>query len=316
MGFYNLICSPFLRGFTQPLTEIAEERANTLINQFLSKLQEEFPKGIESAQDPDMQIALFNAQKDYAKNGNNELASLLVDLLIQRTKMQDEELKKIVLNESLLVAPKITNKQLNVLSLRFLISMSRNHQINNVDKFNEYLKNYIHPFCNELAKELSDYQHIEYVGCGTVGVISNHIYDYMKGNYAGVLSTGFELEKMKDISLTPEQIQKIIIPCLRNKNKVQVSAINDEAIEQIGSELKLSDELISQLKAVQNNNLITADDFKKMLTDLHSDFEKLYRTWEQSGLGRLQLTTVGIALAHANIKKTINVDLDLGIWIK
>lgn len=42
----------------------------------------------------------------------------------------------------------------------------------------------------------------------------------------------------------------------------------------------------------------------------------LIYTWKSTGLGRLQLTTVGIVLARANIKKIVGSDLELSIWIK
>lgn len=101
--------------------ETAEQRAEEIVSEFIKKLQDEAPARVETFKDPDMLIALFKVQQDYARSGKKELADLLVNLLVQRTQVNEEELQKIVLNESLTIAPKITKKQLNLLSIRFLL---------------------------------------------------------------------------------------------------------------------------------------------------------------------------------------------------
>jgi len=294
----------------------AEQRANDLIENFLNRLKQENPSGLETAKDPDMQIALFSAQKSYARYGHEELRNLLVDLLIKRTQTSDNDLKKIVLNEALEVAPKLTVKQLNSISIRFLIVYSKNDAVNSIESFNTYLNKYLLPFCSYIANEQSDYQHIEYAGCGTVGVLFNDIYAAFKNNYAGILSKGFDMSSLGQLQLTIEQQKQLIVKCLRDSTKYQINAINDMEIEAQGKNLGLNDNLIPKVKELQNSNLITADEFEHILVNVDVRFKDLLKIWRDTGLGRLQLTTVGIALAHANIKRMINEDLDLGIWIK
>lgn len=295
--------------------KVALQRAEELVVAFLTKIQEEnIP--IDAAKDPDMQHVLFSAQRDYARSGKDNLKMLLVDILVERAKTGDNELKKIVLNEAILVAPKLTIKQLNAISIRFLIAESRNPDVNNVEKFKTYLKSNLLPFCNELAKERSDYKHIEYAGCGTVGLLNSDIYTYLKGNYSGVLSLGFDDGAIPPLALNPQQRSKLIIPCLNDQSKLQISAINDEAISFAGQERGLNENQITQLKDLQNKHLFSKEAVEQQLTSMDKRFIELLHTWSNSGLGRLELTTVGIALAHANIKKTIDLDLDLEVWIK
>lgn len=263
-----------------------------------------------------MQYALFTAQRDYARSGKKDLKMLLVDILVERAKVGSNELKKIVLNEALQVAPKLTTQQLNALSIRFLILYSINNSINSLETFNDYLKKQLSPFCKELAKENSDYQHIEYASCGTVTILQGHIYDAFKRNYSGILSNGFNEEAITPLLLSPQQRKKLITLCLRDNTKFQVSAINDESINSAAKECGLDENKIVQLKDLQNAHLLTKEALEKEMSNLDPKFSELFHTWNNSGLGNLQLTTVGIALAHANIKKTIGIDLDLGIWIK
>lgn len=294
--------------------KIALQRAEELVLAFLEKLQKE-KVSLDAAKDPDMQYILFSAQRDYARSGKDNLQMLLVDILVERAKTGDE-LKKIVLNEAIQVAPKLTLKQLNAISIRFLIAESRSLRINNIESFQTYLKSTLIPFCSELAKERSDYKHIEYAGCGTVGLLSSDIYAYLKGNYSGVLSVGFDETSITPLALSTSQRNKLIIPCLRDKSKFQIAAINEESIGVAAQELNLNQNQITQIKDLHNKHLLSNEEIEKSLISLDSKFSKLIRTWNSSGLGRLELTTVGIALAHANIKKAIGIDHDLGVWIK
>lgn len=87
---------------------IAEARAAQITEDFLAKLQAENPDGFAKAQDPDFQHALFTVQKEHARSGDEDLGSLLVDLLVDRSKQNQRDILQIVLNESLAIAPKLT----------------------------------------------------------------------------------------------------------------------------------------------------------------------------------------------------------------
>ena len=52
--------------------ETAKARAEEITEGFLSKLQKEYPAGLEKSHDPDFQFALFTVQKEYARNGDKD----------------------------------------------------------------------------------------------------------------------------------------------------------------------------------------------------------------------------------------------------
>src|SRR5207244_8541795 len=99
---------------------VARGRAEEVTDAFLRKLQEQNPGGVRQAAEPDFQHAVYTVQKEYARCGDKELGDLLVDLLVDRTKESSRSILQIVLNESLSVAPKLTQAQLAALSLVFL----------------------------------------------------------------------------------------------------------------------------------------------------------------------------------------------------
>ncbi|MCH7625798.1 MAG: hypothetical protein IIC83_07725, partial [Chloroflexi bacterium] len=106
--------------------DIASDRANEILDSILTRIHDEKPEAIEAFRRPDVQMAIFAAQKEHARRGNKELADLLVDLLVERVSHTDDGLMSIVLDESLGVASKLTPDQLDILSLIFLLRYTVN----------------------------------------------------------------------------------------------------------------------------------------------------------------------------------------------
>ena len=61
--------------------DVASERAVAITESFLAQLQARAPEYVQSAADPDMQRAIFSAQREFACSGEQDLEEALVDLL-------------------------------------------------------------------------------------------------------------------------------------------------------------------------------------------------------------------------------------------
>ena len=118
---------------------IATKRAEELINGFLQKLAERGLIKPEVFQDPDMQYTLVNAQIAYAKSGDKDVEDLLITLLIERVNQHEDDLSKIILNESLNVINLLTKEHLNILAAIFFMRYVKKHAVNRyeiIDYFN------------------------------------------------------------------------------------------------------------------------------------------------------------------------------------
>src|SRR4026209_709950 len=69
---------------SQAAAEMAKQRAREIIDDFLSKLAERNPVASENTKDPDVQYAIFTAQREYARSGDKDLSDILVDILVDR----------------------------------------------------------------------------------------------------------------------------------------------------------------------------------------------------------------------------------------
>lgn len=156
---------------SQSAAFIAKQRAEELIDEFLKRVIEKDPSKINKIQDPDIQYAIFTAQKEYARSGEKNLEEMLIDILLKRVDEDSQSLKKIVLNESLEILPKLTNEQLDILTIVFLIHETQNHTVADRLTFKSYLEEYFSPFIDQLTTNNSVYKHLEYTGCcGSFGI--------------------------------------------------------------------------------------------------------------------------------------------------
>ena len=171
---------------------VARQRAEEVTERFLRQLQQEHEDGLKQAQEPDFQYSLLTVQTEYARCGDKELGDLLVDLLVDRTKHESRSILQIVLNESLSVAPKLTPDQLAAVSLIFLFKYTINHRIRNHETLWEYLDRHVAPFAELISDKDACYQHLQYSGCGTVGLVKVDLVDVFKQTYGGLFSNGFD----------------------------------------------------------------------------------------------------------------------------
>jgi hypothetical protein len=58
------------------------------------------------------------------------------------------------------------------------------------------------------------------------------------------------------------------------------------------------------------------NEVKDYIVGARPGLQKLFDAWENSQLSKMTLTTVGIAVAHANFRRRTGQQLDLDIWVK
>lgn len=169
----------------------AVKRVEEFTEKLLKKMQEDQENLLNSFKDPDVQYGLFEAQKSFARMGNNEMEDLLVNLLIERTKIKDESFAKIVLNEALTIIPKLTSKQIDTLTTIYLFKYLNFKPGFKID-FDHYLQ-FLSPFIvnEDLSNSEMFYRHLQYSGCLSLGTGSSY--------YGAIMSNKFQHLNAQDI---------------------------------------------------------------------------------------------------------------------
>ncbi|BAS58838.1 hypothetical protein NIES2135_16460 [Leptolyngbya boryana NIES-2135] len=295
--------------------EIARARAEEITEAFLSKLQQENSNGFKKSNDPDFQYALFTVQKEYARNGDKELGDLLVDLLVDRSKQEQRDILQIVLNESLITAPKLTENQLAALAVVFLFRYTQNFRVGNHQMFGEYLDTHVAPFASKLVKNIACYQHLEFSGSGAIGLGEISLEKILGKTYQGLFLKGFEEKEITDRSISIGIAQGFFIQCLNDPSKLQVRAINKESLDKALEECAISAEERVQIHALFDLGKMNDSEIKDKCIEIKSYMSNLFETWSESTMKNFKLTSVGIAIGHANIKRLTGEFTNLSAWI-
>ncbi len=293
--------------------ETARERAEAITEEFLKKLSDENPSGFKKAEDPDFQHALFTVQKEYARNGDEQLGDLLVDLLVDRSKQEQRDILQIVLNESLNIAPKLTNEQLAALTVIFLFRYTINHGIGNIEKLGLFFDKHIKPFANSLVKGAPCYQHLQFTSCGSISIGSQSIEKIIGTNYQGLFMKGFEPDEVQKSNL--ELKSGLFINCLNDNSKIQVKALNEHLFNNLIESKGFTAEQEKLLQELFNKNKMSDKEIREKCIQTRDYMSNVFDVWEDSHMKNFTLTSVGIAIGHANIKRLIGEFSDLSIWI-
>lgn len=209
-NFYNL---------GQTVEKIINERAEQIINEYLKRLISKDPEALKNTEDADLRFIIYEAQKNHARRGDKEIADLLVDMLIDRTITKDETLVKIVYNEALEILPKLTSKQINILTVIFIM---RYLNLKNVFDYIEQLNSVIKEFIEVIPTEEFFYQHLQYAGCISISIGEVNFINILKDAYPNLVPATHDDEDFTfkenlrivapDLSMFLEKIGETRIP--------------------------------------------------------------------------------------------------------
>ncbi|MBU1705967.1 hypothetical protein KKG19_04575 [Patescibacteria group bacterium] len=302
---------------SQEALQTAVKRAEEITNKFIEKLKIEKPGTIDAVKDPGFQYALFEAQKSYAKTGDKDMSDVLIDVLVDRVEHGERDLRQIVLDECISVIPKLTSSQLDTLTIVFLLKYTRNFNIGDFSSLKQYLEVYIKPFVDNLSKEQSLFQHLQFAGCGSLSIGSSKIEAIYKKTYRGLFFQGFDQAAFEAQVGDFEKYGATTTKCLNDDQKLQINAIDEEALDKVAKDRNLDEDVSKKLKTMFNQNLMPDSVIKDKLIQLTDGFmKKLFDIWDNSAMKNMTLTSVGIAIAQANFRRKTGITLDLSVWIK
>lgn len=295
--------------------ETARERAEQITDEFLSKLQKEYPAGFKKSNDPDFQYALLTVQKEYARNGDKDLGDLLVDLLVDRSKQETRDILQIVLNESLSTAPKLTEAQLAALAVIFLFRYTQNCGIGNHEALGEYFDQHVAPFAPKVVRNQACYQHLEFTGCGAIGIGSAGLEAILGTTYQGQFLKGFDAKEVAERAVSIGADSRFFIPCLNDPTKMQVRANSKESLQKMFEDHAIVQDDRNAILALFDVGKMSEAEIREECQQIRPYMSDVFDDWSESAMKHFTLTSVGIAIGHANIKRLRGEFANLSIWI-
>lgn len=295
--------------------ETAKARAEEITEEFLKKLVQENPEGLGKSNDPDFQHALFTVQKEYARCGDKELGDLLVDLLVDRSKQDQRNILQIVLNESLLTAPKLTEGHLAALAIVFLFKYTQNYSVGNHHLFGKYLDKHVAPFTEKVATSDASYQHLEFSGCGSIGLGQITLENILGNTYQGQFLKGFDESELHVRGISLGRDTRFFVPCLNDPAKLQVRANTKELLEKSLDAASVGADDRQKLISLFDVGKMSENEIREKTIAIRPYMAEVFSAWSNSPMKSFTLTSVGMAIGHANIKRLVGEFANLSIWI-
>lgn len=301
-----------LRGMAE---ETARTRAEEITAAFLEQLQARGEAALASASDPDMQRSIFNAQREYACSGDTDLEAVLVDLLVDRADPSTAQgMQKIVLNEAIVAAPKLTLDQRRAIAVCFLLRYTRWAGPSLDRLYEEFIQGNVMPLVADASRRAHSYQHIEYVGAGSIGIGTVGFGQAISSKGPGWFTTGFTRQEVGDILGNLLDNPNLFIECLRDSDRLQLSLIHEEDLEDWARSHGVADR-VSALRSVFHMGRVPEHVIREELCERIPGGADLIALWTDTPLQRMQLTSVGIAIGHGYWRRVTGGSAPLSIWI-
>ncbi len=114
--------------------------------------------------------------------------------------------------------------------------------------------------------------------------------------------------------LVPEE-SPIFNQCHYDSRMLQIDALNKSDLRDKALQLGINEQEINKLVSLRNTVLMKNNEIKAMLIKFRPYMSKIFDVWVNSLMSKLNLTSVGIAIGHANVKRQLGKFTDLSIWI-
>lgn len=166
------------------------------------KQNNELKKVIDS---PDFQYISKQATISASRSSSIELHKNLSFLLIQRVNNDNEDLKRIVYNEAIETLAKLTQNELKILTLCFLLKRTKFNSLINFKQFIQYLEDRIKLFI-DFKNTNAEFEHLVYTGCASISIAGNDLFELFKGNYPDIFKESDNIDNLFKNNETATQL--------------------------------------------------------------------------------------------------------------
>ena len=241
---------------------------------------------------------------------------LLINLLVERSKQNERNTLQIVLNESISVINKLTQRQIDLLSFIYLIRYTKRSLGPTINDIVSYFNQYFKQLINGISENYTDIQHLLYAGCGTESIGSVNIYEIIKDEYPGIFSKGFSKNEFEKLKIQKDLSDSLFRKDSTIEDKYYIYATSYTDLDGIATMHGFNNEDKNKLNNLLKQSLMSEDEVKKVISDNCNFMLEPMELFNKTRICHFLLSSVGISIGYANIKQKLGYFSDLSIWIK
>ncbi|WCL54289.1 LPO_1073/Vpar_1526 family protein [Gimibacter soli] len=297
--------------------EIVEARLKTFEEKIMDRFSTSESANPKAFSDPDFQYLLGKSQQAFARSGDQLTADVLVDLIAERSLQAERSRLTLSLNDAVERSALLTKNEFAELSLAFLLRFTRKLGLTNFRALVENLKETSSPLLKDISRESSSYSYLAAQACASVEIGTINFMDMMSGTYGGLISLGTPRKKFA--AILGENFESdypgIIVGCINGGTAFQADALNLESLVERMRKYSIEDKA-KQVWNAHMEGVMNQEQFVENGKKYFDELPHLVELWQTTPLKHLELTSVGIAIAYANLKRVSSFSADLSIWIK
>ncbi len=220
---------------------------------------------------------------------------------------------QIVLNEALSASAQLTPGQFDALSLILLLRYTRQLDLQSPDALREYINRLWEPFAASASRGRPSFQHLQYTGCGSAGGVGAPIEESLASRYPWLFSRGFTREAAVIAVSDEEALQTLLIESFHDARKWQLQPVMKEAFGRLAMTVGVSN--TDTLWDLQGTAVMQPREVRAFVEGLHPAAKQVFSFWHDTPAKSTSLTSVGVAIAHANVRRKTGERFDLSYWI-
>ena len=142
---------------------LVEKRVTALMDEIAIQLCKKNITDMSPLAEPDVQFTIYEAQKNYARFATTDLLSKLSSLVSERIKHNNSDMcLKVTIDQAISIIGMLSSSQLDYLSLLFLTTKVKFHDIHSLEQLKRRLEFLDAAFPKS---QLSNWQHLNMLGC-------------------------------------------------------------------------------------------------------------------------------------------------------
>ena len=166
---------------TKEASEVFKDEIDSFLKFFIEKLEQlNNPRLIERLKKPKLQFILHFTMKEYATSYNTETKEELIDLLIERLRVDENSLEMFLIETAIEILPKITKNQCYFLGALALRLQNVDNTISNPIIARNYLKKQAQLYEGLDRITNLDIQYLKQINCCTTLIGQSPYYDILR----------------------------------------------------------------------------------------------------------------------------------------
>lgn len=270
--------------------------------------------------EPDFLAATLDAQKAFARSGDDGLREVLTDLVAQRSKIAERSRLSLTLNDAIAKVGSIPQSDLNALSMIFAFQNVQHTGLMNMEQLAGFLSISCLPLLGDISTSDSAANYLAAHGCiiPPSGII---VYDgaleILSKTYGYLTTKGVNEADLRSSFINYEQLlQRGLIVDSPYGNGQKVFSHSGPQLEKMLPQFGIFGAYSERYRELTSASQPSENEFQGVMNVFCPRISEIMATYNQPTIKNSRLTSIGIALAHANLAKGPFRDADLSIWIQ